>query len=80
MTDIFQMEEKNLIQRCLNNLIDNALKYGDKVNIELIKKIQIFLSKLKTMDQEYQKKNMIMYSSHSIKLTKEEQMQNRVLV
>jgi len=26
---------KNLIQRCMNNLIDNAIKYGDKINIEL---------------------------------------------
>ncbi len=29
---------KNLINRCVNNLIDNALKYGKKVNIELSKK------------------------------------------
>ena len=29
---------KNLIKRCINNLIDNSLKYGDKVNIELSKK------------------------------------------
>jgi len=28
---------KNLIQRCINNLIDNAIKYGDKVNVELKK-------------------------------------------
>ncbi len=28
---------KNLIQRTINNLIDNAIKYGDKVNIELTK-------------------------------------------
>ena len=28
---------KNLIQRSINNLIDNAIKYGDKVNIELSK-------------------------------------------
>ncbi len=28
---------KNLIQRCINNLIDNAIKYGEKVNIELTK-------------------------------------------
>ena len=26
---------KNLIQRCMNNLIDNAIKYGDKINVEL---------------------------------------------
>ena len=29
---------KNLIKRCINNLIDNSLKYGMKVNIELSKK------------------------------------------
>ena len=28
---------KNLIKRCINNLIDNAIKYGDKINIELNK-------------------------------------------
>jgi two-component system osmolarity sensor histidine kinase EnvZ len=28
---------KNLIKRCVNNLIDNAIKYGTKVNIELNK-------------------------------------------
>ena len=29
---------KNLIKRCLNNLIENSIKYGDKINIELLKK------------------------------------------
>ena len=29
---------KNLINRCLNNIIDNALKYGGKVKIKLSKK------------------------------------------
>tara|TARA_B100001057_G_scaffold58562_1_gene51905 strand:+ start:2831 stop:4150 length:1320 start_codon:yes stop_codon:yes gene_type:complete len=29
---------KNLITRCINNLIDNALKYGKNINIELSKK------------------------------------------
>ena len=28
---------KNLIQRCLNNLIDNAIKYAQNINIELRK-------------------------------------------
>ena len=28
---------KNLIKRCINNLIDNAIKYGEKVNIEIKK-------------------------------------------
>ena len=31
------MVKKNLIKRCLNNLIDNAIKYGDKVKVELSK-------------------------------------------
>ena len=29
---------KNLINRCLNNIIDNGLKYGNKINIRLEKK------------------------------------------
>ena len=28
---------KNLINRCLNNIIDNALKYGNKVEVKLLK-------------------------------------------
>ena len=28
---------KNLIERCINNLVDNAIKYASKVNIELSK-------------------------------------------
>jgi len=28
---------KNLIRRCINNLLDNAVKYGKKVNVELNK-------------------------------------------
>ena len=34
---IFINGRKNLIQRCINNLIDNAIKYGEKVKVELIK-------------------------------------------
>ncbi len=29
---------KNLIKRCINNLIDNSIKYGDEIKIELSKK------------------------------------------
>jgi len=29
---------KNLIKRCINNLIENSIKYGDKIKIELTKK------------------------------------------
>ena len=35
---IFIKGRKNLIQRCINNLIDNAIKYGDKVIVTLSKK------------------------------------------
>ena len=28
---------KNLIKRCLNNLIENSIKYANKINVELIK-------------------------------------------
>ena len=35
--NIYINGRKNLIKRCINNLIDNAIKYGEKVNIELIK-------------------------------------------
>jgi len=34
-TEIYINGRKNLIQRCINNLIDNGIKYGDKVNINL---------------------------------------------
>ena len=30
---------KNLIQRCINNLIDNSLKYGKKIKIEINKQL-----------------------------------------
>ena len=35
---VYYNGRKNLISRCLNNIIDNALKYGNKVNIKLNKK------------------------------------------
>ena len=34
---VFINGRKNLIKRCLNNIIDNALKYGNKVEIKLKK-------------------------------------------
>ena len=35
--EIFINGRKNLIKRCINNLIDNAIKYGDKVKVDLSK-------------------------------------------
>ncbi len=37
MPRVYFNGRKNLIKRCINNLIDNAIKYGKKVNIELSK-------------------------------------------
>jgi two-component system, OmpR family, osmolarity sensor histidine kinase EnvZ len=37
LSKIYIIGRKNLIKRCINNLIDNAIKYGDKINIELSK-------------------------------------------
>ena len=30
-------KQKNLIQRCVNNLIDNSIKYSNNINIQLTK-------------------------------------------
>ena len=35
---VYMSGKKNLIQRSLNNFIDNALKYGEKLNLHLSKK------------------------------------------
>jgi two-component system osmolarity sensor histidine kinase EnvZ len=35
---VYYNGRKNLIRRCINNLIDNGLKYGENINIELSKK------------------------------------------
>ena len=37
LSEIYIIGRKNLIKRSINNLIDNAIKYGDKINIELSK-------------------------------------------
>ncbi len=37
MPRIYYNGRKNLIKRCINNLIDNSIKYGKKVNLELTK-------------------------------------------
>ena len=34
---VYTNGRKNLIQRSLNNIIDNSIKYGDKINIGLTK-------------------------------------------
>ena len=34
-SEVYINGRENLIKRCINNLIDNAIKYGEKVHIEL---------------------------------------------
>ena len=46
MPEIYINGRKNLIKRCINNLIDNAIKYGDKVNVELSKSVNNFFIKV----------------------------------
>ena len=36
-SEVYINGRKNLIRRCINNLVDNGIKYGDKVKIDLIK-------------------------------------------
>ena len=40
---VYMNGRKNLIQRSLNNIIDNSIKYGKTINIELSKKNNILL-------------------------------------
>ena len=35
---VYMNGRKNLIQRSLNNIIDNSIKYANKINLKLIKK------------------------------------------
>jgi len=43
--DIYMTGRKNLITRCINNLINNATKYANKVNLQMIKtKDNIFIT------------------------------------
>ena len=41
---VYMSGRKNLIQRSINNLIDNALKYSDKIVIQLSKKNNILIT------------------------------------
>jgi len=37
LDEVYINGRKNLILRCINNLVDNAIKYGEKVSVELNK-------------------------------------------
>ena len=46
VSNVFINGKKNLIMRCINNLIDNGIKYGDKVSVELTKSANNFFIKI----------------------------------
>ena len=58
---------KNLIVRCINNLINNSIKYGDKVNIELTKNNNNLFIKIDDNGPGIPKMNMKMCLNHFIK-------------
>jgi len=37
LKDVYMNGRKNLIRRCLNNLIDNGVKYANKINLQMTK-------------------------------------------
>ncbi len=36
-SNVYFIGRKNLIQRCINNLIDNSIKYGEKITVKIVK-------------------------------------------
>ena len=58
---------KNLIKRSINNLIDNAIKYAKKVEIQLNKKNNNIIITIDDDGPGIPKKNMKMYLNLSIK-------------
>ena len=79
-SDVYINGRKNLIKRCINNLIDNAIKYGEKVNIDLIKNNNNLFIKIEDNGPGISEKEYDNVFKPFIKLTKEEQIQNQVLV
>ena len=43
---IYLNGRKNLIKRCLNNLLENSIKYGNKINVDLQKKKSSLIIKI----------------------------------
>ena len=46
LPEVYLNGRKNLIKRCLNNLLENSIKYGNKINIELQKKKKSLIIKV----------------------------------
>ena len=59
-----------MIQRCINNLIDNSIKYGEKIKLMNRKKNQIYLYQLKMMVPVYQNQNTKMLLKPFYKIDK----------
>ena len=64
---VYYSGRKNLINRCLNNIIDNALKYANKVEIKLNKKNTNLFIIIDDDGPGIPIKNMKMYLSPSIR-------------
>ena len=58
---------KNLIQRCLNNLIDNSIKYSNNINIQLTKSNNYLSITIDDDGPGISKKNTKMFLNHFIK-------------
>ena len=76
---IYISGRKNLIKRCVNNLIDNAIKYAEKVNVDITKSSNNLFIKIEDNGPGIPKQNMIMFSNLFIKLIKVELKQNQAL-
>ena len=68
---------KNSIQRCINNLIDNSIKYGGKTKLIIEKDKSKIFYQLKMMVPVYQNQSTKILLTHFIKLTKADQNQNQ---
>ena len=66
-SDVYINGRKNLIKRCINNLIDNALKYGKKVNLDLVKKNSNLFIKIEDDGPGIPEKEYDNVLNHSIK-------------
>ena len=69
---------KNLITRCINNLLDNAIKYAEKVNIELNKNKNNLFIKIEDDGPGIPKTEYENVSNLFIKLIKEGRTQSLV--
>ena len=75
--EIYLNGRKNLIKRCVNNLIDNSMKYANKVHIELTNNNNNIFIKIEDDGPGIPEKEFENVFRPFIKLIKVEQTQNR---